>query len=103
MGEVGETLRAPLGAGGARSTSTAASLVTLLEERIASLVERYRGARKRIEELQTALDEREGRLAELNEEVLAHARLRSELRERVSRLIDQIAELEQVRGEARPE
>ncbi len=81
----------------------AGNLVDLLEERIASLVERHRDARKRIQELQDALDERDTRIDELEAGARGQGELRGELRERVSQLIDQIAELEQQQGEARPE
>lgn len=103
MSEVGESLgRAPLD-GSAAAARMTAGLVTLLEERIASLVERHQGARKRIEELSAALEEREGAITELARQAGRHVEIQHEIRERVGHLIEQVGELEQLRPEGRAE
>ena len=103
MSEVGESLGRVHLDGPAAAAPMVANLVTLLEERVASLVERHRDARKRIEELSAALEEREATIADLSRRAGQDAELKQELRGRVGRLIEAVGELEQLRPEGRAE
>jgi len=94
MSEVGGTYGAAVRKGAAAAAQPAVHLVSLLEERIASLVERHRDSRKRIEELEAALAERAARIDDLTDEAGEQQRLRAQARERVTRLIEQVAEFE---------
>ena len=94
VGDVAETYGASLREGPAAAAQPAVHLVSLLEERIASLVERHRDSRKRVEELEASLAEREERIAELTRQAGEQQRVRAEARDRVTRLIEQVAELE---------
>jgi chromosome segregation ATPase len=68
--------------------------MSVLEQRVGSLVERHRETRKSVEELSAALEERELRLAELSREVAEHEQQRARLRERVLKLAAQVEEFE---------
>ncbi len=94
MSEVSEIYGTALREGSAAAARPAVHLVSLLEERIASLVERHRDSRKRVEELEAALAEREARIGELTHQAGEQQRVRAEARERVTRLIGRVAELE---------
>ena len=72
----------------------AGSLFDLLEERVASLVERQRDARKSVEELDAQIEERDALVAALKEQLAAADDLKRDLHERVSRLIARIDALE---------
>lgn len=95
MSEVGEIFEAALSERSAPMAGPGMRLVSLLEERIASLVERHREARKRVEELEEALAARDERIAELVRESGQQAELRVDVRQRIAALIEQVAELEQ--------
>lgn len=69
-------------------------LVSLLEQRVASLVERYRGAQKNADERATELELLDERLRALEARVEADERLRGELRVRVAGLIDRVKRME---------
>lgn len=90
MGELGGSVEFPSRADGGGS----GSLMNRLEERIASLVARHREARKNIEELQSQLEDSAARIDELTRRVEVSDRLRIELIERVSLLIDRIDALD---------
>jgi uncharacterized coiled-coil protein SlyX len=94
VSEAAETYGATLRGGAAAAAQPPVHLVSLLEERIASLVERHRDSRKRVEELEAALAEREARIGELTQQSGDQQRIRAEARDRVARLIERVAELE---------
>lgn len=100
MSELGESLP-PL----VRSPGQAApaGLMGVLEERVQSLVDRFRDARKTIEELQGAVEERDAQLANLKQRTGDADKLRRELKKRVNRLLDQVRELEKSHAEDRAE
>jgi chromosome segregation ATPase len=76
-------------------------LVGLLEERVTALVDRFREAKKTIDELQSALEERDTRLSDLTQRTDEADALRRDLKKRVNRLLDQVRRLEKVHGEDR--
>ncbi len=92
----------PSDPGGVRITSgNGVGLFGLLEERIASLLERFHQALKRIEDLEMELAERDARATsverradELRGRLEGEQRRREELRERTGRLIEELARLE---------
>ena len=89
----------------AQSAARAGSggLVGLLEERVTSLVDRFSEAKKMIDELQSALEERDTRLSVLTQRTDEADALRRDLKKRVNRLLDQVRRLERVHGEDRAE
>jgi uncharacterized coiled-coil protein SlyX len=92
--EASEAYGASLREGPAAAAQPAVHLVSLLEERIGALLERHRDSRQRVEELEAALAERDARIEELTEQSGEQQRIRAEARERVTRLIAQVADLE---------
>ncbi len=103
-GEAGREYGAALREGSVGAAQPAVQLLSLLEERIASSVERHRDSRKRIEDLEAALAEHEAHIAELTGRATEQQRVRAEARERVTRLIERVAELErQPQGVGRAE
>jgi len=93
MSDLGEAPDPWLGGDGA-SPQPAVGLIITLEARVVALVERHREARKTIEELQLALEERDAQLAELARRMDDHEQLRGQVRERVSGLIERVKQLE---------
>ena len=69
-------------------------LVALLEERLASLVERHREALKAIEELQTQLQDRHAQLADLTRRLDARDGAREEASRRIGGLLERLSQLE---------
>ena len=69
-------------------------LMPVLEERVSALVARHREARQQVESLRSELASRDARIAELTKQVGSDEQLRSELRERLGRVIDRVRELE---------
>ena len=94
---VGSPFGATLSGGGLDTTTAAGRLLALLEERVSSLVERHAVARKTIEELQAALVERDARMSRMASE---HDQLKAQLRERLSAVIERVAELESEHAQA---
>ena len=86
------TAHSPLREPDAEATATAGRLMAILEERVASLVERHAVERRKVEELRASLAESEARAREL---VAGHERFKAELRARVERLIERVEALEQ--------
>ncbi len=76
---------------------TAPDLVGLLEGKVARLVERYRDARKTIEDLRGQLKDREQRIGELTDRVYTLGRVRDVARKRLDTLI---AEVDRMEGRA---
>lgn len=93
MSDLGEAPD-PWLAGDGASPQPEVGLITTLEARVVALVERHREARKTIDELQLALEERDARLAELARRVEDHEQLRGRVRERVAGLIERVKQLE---------
>ncbi len=93
MSDLGEAPDAWLGRDGALPQPEV-GLITTLEARVVALVERHREARKTIDELQLAPDERDARLADLARRVEDHEQLRGQVRERVAGLIEHVKQLE---------
>jgi len=71
-----------------------AELVTTLEERVGSLVERHREALQTIDELRQRLGQAESRLKTVETDAQSHEDSRQLLHQRVTKLIDRIRELE---------
>jgi chromosome segregation ATPase len=69
-------------------------LMLSLEERITSLVERHREALKTIEELRMQLQQRDAEVNALSQRVEQRERVQDELRVRLDRLIDRIAQMQ---------
>ena len=89
---------------GAIPASTAAGgLLVQLEERIEALVERHRESRGALQELRSALGDRDAAVASLEERIESADKLRSELRHRVGKLIEQVAEFHRHRAEVETE
>ena len=93
MSDLGEAPDPWFGGDGA-SPQPAVGLITTLEARVVALVERHREARKTIEELQQALEEREARLADLSRRVDDHEQVRGQVRQRISGLVERLKQLE---------
>jgi len=75
-------------------------LVTLLEERIHGLVDRFRDAQKGADELRSRLESAETEMGLLQSRVEEADRLREGLRVRVQSLIEQVRRLETASAEA---
>ena len=71
-----------------------ADLIGVLATRVESLVERFRAAQIRIEELDEQLAERDRWIRELTQKQEVAARRRKDARKRVDRLIEQVERLE---------
>lgn len=69
-------------------------LIPVLEERVSGLVVRHREARQQLESLRGELQARDARIAELTKQVGSDEQLRTELRERLGRVIERVRELE---------
>ena len=69
-------------------------LMPVLEERVSALVVRHREARQLVESLRSELAARDARITELTKQVGSDEQLRSELRERLGRVIDRVRQLE---------
>ena len=76
----------------ASGTDPSERLMLALEERVIGLMERFDEARKRIGVLENELSER---TAQLEASGAQHEVLKEQLRERLGRVIDRIAELEE--------
>lgn len=83
-----------------RGPAANGSLMSVLEERVGGLVDRYRGAQKSADELRSRLDAAEAELSALHARVEEAERLRGALRERVQSLIDQVERLEAAAAES---
>ncbi len=92
MSDVGEMLH--------HAAHPPVDLISLLEERIHGLVERYRGAQKGTDELRSRLESAETEMGLLQARVEEADRLRQELRQRVQSLIEQVRRLESAAAEA---
>ena len=77
-----------------RSSEGEVDLLAVLEERLASLVERHREALKTIEELESQLVESSARMAELERRFDARDGLRREARSRMQAAIGRLEEIE---------
>lgn len=99
MSEVVGAFEPTDGSSSAVASSASGSLLAILEQRIEGLVERFRGARKTIEELQSALEEREVQISELAGNAREMDKLKADLRKRVTGLIAQVNELERMQAE----
>lgn len=77
-----------------RLSQSDVDLVAVLEERLASLVERHREALKTIEELQTQLQDRRTQISELSRRVEQDEVLRDEARVRLVGVIERLIQVE---------
>lgn len=84
---------------GSTSSGSDAQLLGLLGTRIESLLERYRGAQRRVDTLRTQLAEREARIRELQRAQKLGGRRRAEVGRRLDRVI---AGIERLEGRASP-
>lgn len=87
--------------GRARSDPASADLLGVLEQRLERLVDRYREGRRTVQELRGLLKERDKRIGELNDKVYALARLRTDARKHVDRLLGELERLERQDGRGR--
>ncbi len=78
----------------ARAEISDADLIGVLAARVESLVERFRAAQIRIEELDEQLAERDRWIRELTQKQEGSERCRKDIRKRVDRLIEQVERLE---------
>ena len=84
INEVGDLFEAPL----ARSRALEETdLIAALSERVEWLVERHRATRRAVDELGSALVERDRRIVELDAKLAGFERLRGELLERIDALV----------------
>ena len=84
INEVADLFEAPL----ARSRALEETdLIAALSERVEWLVERHRATRRAVDELGSALVERDRRIVELDAKLAGFERLRGELLERIDALV----------------
>ena len=83
-----------------RPESGLPDLVAVLEERVASLVEQRRDSLKLIEELRTRLAERDAELRRAVNDLADRELVRDDLLGRVTKLIEQVTELERAQSAA---
>lgn len=93
MSDLGESLE-PWAMDQPGTAAVSDGLIPVLEERVSGLVVRHREATQQLESLRGELEARDARIAELTKQVGSDEQLRTELRERLGRVIERVRELE---------
>ena len=91
MAEHAASLQSSTGAGGPRSGG---DLISLLSERVQSLVERFRATKNHVAQLDGLLSERDQQIGELTRQLEQAREVRDKVQQRIDNLVTQVERLE---------